>query len=524
MNEAKKKCVATALSILFAMSVITTNVYAASDNTPPGDPPGGSMMGEPPGDPPDGNPPGNPPDGNGMGEMPGGGSTSVSYTGASTIDSSATKSDAAYTSTTGGENALLVSGGESTLTNVTVTKSGDESGESADFYGTNAAILVYNGATLNMEGGSVTTNGAHANGVFACGTGTVNISDATINTTANNSGGIMVTGGGTLNAGNLTVETQGNSSAAIRSDRGGGTLTVDGGSYTTNGQGSPAIYSTAAVTVNNAQLTSTSSEGVVVEGANSVTLNNTVLTDTNHTLNGQSETYKNIFLYQSMSGDASEGTSYFTASNSTITTNKGDTFYITNTSSIITLTNDVITNNDSTGARLRAEAAAWGNSGSNGGKVLFDLIHQTAEGDIVVDSISELSMELTEGSTYKGAVNSANQGGNVSLTLDDTSTVVLTGDSYVSALYNDVSDNSNIYLNGYTLYVDGTAVSANEGTAPEVTADANAGADSASQAVNDGDSGNCTLVVVIAGIAVLLAAAGCAGYFIAKGRKEKAAK
>ena len=199
-----------------------------------------------------------------------------------------------------------------------------------------------------------------------------------------------------------------------------------------------------------------------------------------------------------MSGDASEGTSYFTASNSTITTNKGDTFYITNTSSIITLTNNVITNNDSTGALLRAEAAAWGNSGSNGGKVLFDLIHQTAEGDIVVDSISELSMELTEGSTYKGAVNSANQGGSVSLTLDDTSTVVLTGDSYVSALYNDVSDNSNIYLNGYTLYVDGTAVSANEGTAPEVTADANAGADSASQAVNDGDSGNCTLVVLIA--------------------------
>ena len=142
----------------------------------------------------------------------------------------------------------------------------------------------------------------------------------------------------------------------------------------------------------------------------------------------------------------------------------------------------------------------------------------------MVDSISELSMELTEGSTYKGAVNSANQGGNVSLTLDDTSTVVLTGDSYVSALYNDVSDNSNIYLNGYTLYVDGTAVSANEGTAPEVTADANAGADSASQAVNDGDSGDCTLVVVIAGIAVLLAAAGCAVCFIAKGRKEKAAK
>ena len=141
----------------------------------------------------------------------------------------------------------------------------------------------------------------------------------------------MVTGGGTLNATNLTVETQGNSSAAIRSDRGGGTMNVTGGTYTTHGQGSPAIYSTADITVNDAQLISTSSEGVVVEGANSVTLNNTILTDTNNTLNGQSETYKNIFLYQSMSGDASEGTAHFTANNSHIITNQGDTFSISPT-------------------------------------------------------------------------------------------------------------------------------------------------------------------------------------------------
>ena len=515
MNENKKRFVATALSLLFAMSVITTNVYAASANTPPGDPPGGSAMGEPPGDPPDGAP-------GGQGG-PGGGSTSVSYTGAYTIDSSATDSDSSYTSSTGGENALLVSGGKSTLTNITVTKSGDESDENSDFYGTNAAVLVYNDATLDIKGGSVTTDGAHANGVFAYGTGTVNISDATINTSANNSGGIMVTGGGTLNASNLTVETQGNSSAAIRSDRGGGTLTVDGGSYTTNGQGSPAIYSTADITVSNAALTSTSSEGVVVEGANSVTLNNTVLTDTNHTLNGQSETYKNIFLYQSMSGDASEGTSCFTANNSTVTTNQGDTFYITNTTSVISLTNNLLVNNDSTGVLLRAESAAWGKSGSNGGKVTFNLSRQAAEGDIVADSVSTVAMTLADGSSYKGTINGANQAGKITLTLDEDSVVVLTGDSYVDSLSNALSDNSNIYLNGYTLYVGGTALSANDGTAPEVTAAADAGATGTAQTVSQSDSGDYTMVLVIAGLVILLAAAGCTGYFILKGRKDKTA-
>lgn len=506
MTNKSKKIMASALSLFLAMSLMTFNVSAGG-------------MGDPPGDPPDGSGPG--------GSAPGGGSsTSVSYTGATEISSDTTKSDASYISSTGGENALLVSGGTLTLTNFTVTKSGDESDENSDFYGTNAAVLVYNDATLTIEGGTVTTSGAHANGVFAYGTGTVNISDTTINTSSNNSGGIMVTGGGTLNATNLTVETQGGSSAAIRSDRGGGTITVDGGSYTTNGQGSPSIYSTADITVNNAALTATSSEGVVVEGANSVTLNNCVLTDTNNTLNGQSETYKNIFLYQSQSGDAAEGTSYFTATNSTITTNKGDTFYITNTNSEITLTNNAIVNNDSTGVLLRAEAAAWGSSGSNGGKVVFNLSNQTAEGDIVIDSVSSLSMELSDGSSYKGAINNANQGGSISLSLDDSSVVVLTGDSYVSNLSNSVSDNSNIYLNGYKLYVGGTAISGNDGTAPEVTTDSNAGANgvTASTSSNSSSGGNdYTLVIVIAAIVLLAAGAGCAFFFVNKSKKEKAA-
>ena len=62
----------------------------------------------------------------------------------------------------------------------------------------------------------------------------------------------MTTGGGTMNATNLIINTAGTSSAAIRSDRGGGTVTVDKGTYKTTGKGSPALYSTADITVKNA--------------------------------------------------------------------------------------------------------------------------------------------------------------------------------------------------------------------------------------------------------------------------------
>lgn len=114
---------------------------------------------------------------------------------------------------------------------------------------------------------------------------------------------------------------------------------------------------TGSLTINGNQ---TTSEGIVIEGKNSVSLENSTLIDTNSELNGKSTTYKNIFLYQSMNGDASDGVSNFTASNSKITTNKRDTFYITNTSAIINFVNNKITNNDSTGSFLRAQSDAWG--------------------------------------------------------------------------------------------------------------------------------------------------------------------
>ena len=94
----------------------------------------------------------------------------------------------------------------------------------------------------------------------------------------------MTTGGGTMNAYNLTVKTAGTSSAAIRTDRGGGTVKVNKGTYTTTGKGSPAVYSTADVTVSNATLKATASEGIVIEGKNKVTLKNCTLTDNNTTL------------------------------------------------------------------------------------------------------------------------------------------------------------------------------------------------------------------------------------------------
>ena len=396
------------------------------------------------------------PDGNGGG--PGENSSSnVSHTGATEISSDTTNNGENYDSTEGSQNALLVTGGTSTITNPTITKSGDSDGDNSDFYGTNAGVLVKEG-TLNINGGNVTTNGSHANGVFAYSNGTINISDTNIKTTSNNSGAIMVTGGGTLTANNVTAETDGNSSAPIRSDRGGGTLTVNGGNYTSHGTGSPVIYSTANITVNNSNLTSTASEGVVVEGKNSVTLNNVTMEATNTKLNGNSETYKSIFIYQSMSGDADVGTSSFTAKDSKIINNKGEIIFVTNTSTVIELENNEIINNDKDGNFMKISSAKWGTSGKNGGTVTLNAKSQKIEGNILVDNISTLDLSLKNGSSYTGAINNENTAKTINITLDSSSSLTLTGDTYITSLNNEVSNNSNINFNGYKLYVNGTAI------------------------------------------------------------------
>ena len=458
---------------------VSTETAESTEQTQAEDAPSGEM----PGDPPDGNSPGGemgtPPDGASNGGMPGGapGSSSsadIDYSGAVEITSADSQSGQTYASTSSDESALLISTADKvSITDPTVTKSGDsDGGDNCNFYGLNAAVLVKDGTTTTITGGVITSDAEGANGVFcyggnggqngASGDGTtLYIYDTAITTTGNGSGGIMTTGGGVTYAYDLTVETSGQSSAAIRTDRGGGTVVVDGGSYTSNGLGSPAIYSTADITVSDATLTSNLSEGVCIEGLNSITLNDCDLTANNTQCNGNATFLDTIMIYQSMSGDAASGTSSFTMQGGSLTSKNGHVFHVTNTSAVITLEGVEIVNEDEKNILLSVCADGW-SGGSN--IATLKAIAQKLVGAIKVGSDSSLTLELTDGSTFEGSIDGAitnakgetvsTEVGTVSVTLDATSTWTLTGDSYVTEFNGDAA---NVISNGYTLYVNGVA-------------------------------------------------------------------
>ena len=383
-------------------------------------------------------------------------------TSANTITEDTEVDSETYISTGDDENALRVDGATVILKDITIEKTAGSSSntEDGDFYGQNAGLLVLNGATATITGATVNTSVTNGNGVFSYGEGTVvNISDSTIRTTENNSGGIQTTGGGTMNAANLDVETQGNSAAAIRSDRGGGTVNVDGGSYVTNGTGSPAIYCTADISVSDATLTANASEGVVVEGKNSVALTDCDVTgNMSNTYNGDAdENIHCIMIYQSMSGDADVGEATFSAEGGSITAKTGDMFYITNTDCEITLKDVAFTLANDVFLRVEGNSSSrgWGTEGANGGDVTLTADSQEFTGNILVDEISSLALTMKNGTSYEGAINPDGDGGTVDVTLDDNSTWTLTGDSYITSFD---GDTSNIAANGYHLYVNGEQV------------------------------------------------------------------
>lgn len=426
--------------------------------------PGGNQGGMQP-------PSGNMPGGNAPGGF-GGSGTVTQGTSATTITEDGTYSSTSYSSTGDDENALRVDGATVTLDSVTVDKSAGSSSntEDGDFYGQNAALLATNGAKVTIKNATVNSSAQNGNGIFSYGAGTtVNVSDSTITTTADNSGGIQTTGGGTTNATNLTVNTSGNSAAAIRSDRGGGTVVVDKGTYISNGYNSPAVYSTADITVSNATLTANNSESLVIEGKNSIKLNNCDVSGNMSSTEGSSsdENVHNVMIYQSMSGDAEVGTSEFDMTGGSLTGNNGDMFYITNTHSIINLSNVDITNKDADAYLMRvtgnSAARGWGKAGANGAQVEFTASNQTLNGNIAVDTVSTLNMTLTDSSDFTGTINiidNAQNGtavdNNAVVTIDSDSTWTLTGDCTVTSLEN----NGTINFNGHTITLaDGTVLS-----------------------------------------------------------------
>ncbi|WP_407393605.1 hypothetical protein [Methanobrevibacter sp.] len=401
-------------------------------------------------------------------------------------------------------NTILVkNGGSLKLTDSILNKTGDTatSGDDADFYGVNSAVLVNTNGTLDISNVEINTDSKGSNGIFVTnaeasgdssqggegsqppempsgevpgqgggdqpgqttieGTTEANIKNVKITTHSDKSRGLDATYNGVINAENVIINTDGQSCAALATDRGEGQVHVKSSEINTgvskeSGRGSPLIYSTGNITLENSKGTAYVSQIACIEGKNSIEISGCDLKGYGGGNRQDGDTYVDlggVFIYQSMSGDADVGTSHFKATNSKLSIpsdspeySQAPMFHVTNTACVIDLVNTEL----SFGSNILLEVSSqnqWGNVGSNGGTAELNTNNENIEGNVIVDSISSLTWNM-ENTQFKGAINST---GNTTVNVAGGSTWTLTGDSTLSNL----TVSGNIEYGDYSITVNG---------------------------------------------------------------------
>lgn len=432
--------VATVTTTMPSAQGSTSQNSAPRDKTPVGPTPTAVPKGAPPSESPNGAPP------NGI--TPQAEVNPATFTGTTIVTENKSIAHELIANTTADQNAFISkSKAVVNIENSVFDKTGNTtSDDNSNFRGQNAVVLGIDGSQINIKGSNITSNANGSNAIFATGEGSIiNVENTNIHTKSDSSRGLDATYKGTVNGKNLTITTEGAHSATLATDRGEGTITAEAAKLTTSGAGSPVIYSTGNITANNINGVANNSEIGVVEGKNSITLTNSNVTG-----------YKDngFILYQSFSGDAESGIARLKAENNTLTTHSTGAFiYVNNTTAEADLTGNTILMPNTTTLVKAAADSRWGKTGENGGHLTLRASNQELSGNIVADSISTIALDMTNGSSLVGAVNTANTAKEITIKLSKDSTWTLTGDSYVKSLTNEDTTGSNIHLNGYKLVV-----------------------------------------------------------------------
>lgn len=424
--------------VLMAVCAIC-NLSAMAQGEPGNEPPGGfSFNGRPPmGEPPGGRPPG----GNQFSTAkPKGAAFKLSK------NSKVSKNKKNISTSKADYNAVQVTNGTLNLSSCNIHKTGDtesRDGDATSFFGINSAVYASgNGAIINMSGGKIITDAKGCNAVFSTNGATVNVAGITIKNNSPISRGLHCTYGGIINAVNVDITTNGETSSSIATDRGGGTVTVSGGTSTANGFRSAVLYSTGTITANDLTGFSKQGEIGVVEGDNGIVINNCTMTS------GSKE--RALMMLQSGSGDADGVNAYINVFNSKLAVSEKGTPLC----EVPTLNNGTLTLTDvsltvASGVLLTVDYnTQWRTHGGYGHLVLKTTKETwTYTGIVDADKYSHATVEVGENVTWEGAMDNDYNAASAIVTIKPGATWVLTGNSYVSELIND----GTIKTNGYRL-------------------------------------------------------------------------
>lgn len=360
--------------------------------------------------------------------------------------STVTKTSESLSSSTQYYNVIQVTSGTLNLTGCTFTKTGDgSSGDNSSFYGNNSTVYAGaasstnyqsttagSNAVINITNCTISSSSQGANAVFATNGATINVEGVTINNSNSVSRGLHCTYGGTIVASDVDITTQGATSSTIATDRGGGTVTVNGGTATAQGAKSAVLYSTGTISATDLTGTSAQGEIAVIEGDNSITMTGCTMTS------GSDE--RALLMMQSGSGDAEGTNPTMTITNTSLTvTDDSAPLLEVATCVTATCTLDGCTLTVPSGVLMYVmDDSQWSTSGAIGNLIL-------ANGD------------------YTGTVKQ-DDGYTANVTVQSSATWNLTANTTVTTLVNNGTINCNGYTLSYSTHSGNGTINTNGGT------------------------------------------------------------
>ena len=322
-----------------------------------------------------------------------------------------------------------------------------------------SALLVTSQSHVTMDGGAISTDGNGVNAIFTADQGSqIALKNVSISTHAANAYGIEISAGAALDADGVKVVTGSDHAPALAIEDSDSRATLTGGSYASNGPLAPAIFVGGTLMATHITASAREADAIVVDGAHTLTL----------TAADLSADRAGVLLYGADKDPAlapgavkaSTAADYLPNSESHppaivsmqdgTLKSRGEAFSVSNLLANITLTHVDIQAGD--GVIVKAVAAQSGAMGRNGGEAHIETHHQILNGDFVTDVISDIRLDLREGSQFSGKTTT-----NVDVILDASSTWTLTGDTKVGKLLGAAISGdqvSNIAGNGHQLSYD----------------------------------------------------------------------
>lgn len=289
--------------------------------------------------------------------------------------------------------------------------------------GRNSVLLADAGSTVTVEYCEVNAHTQNSDGISACGDGTkIKVVEGTVNVSRAGSAGMNAAGKGNIIVDKTTINTFANQNPSFYVCK-DGTMEVHEAKGENVGQASPLFYtSTGAIRADKCRMSSGKwTIGSLDEGLLELTENEV--------------TAGGVCGFLVYGADEKErqfrSSGVLVLNKNKITVTEGPLIFVTNAGADITLSGNKITcRNDEI---ISIKADEWGPKGFNQGDAIINVENQTLNGNIYVDSISTLQLDLKKNAKLNGSITGGpSERRDVKVWMRKGSTWTVKGDVYLT--------------------------------------------------------------------------------------------